>query len=626
MQIQTMKNSGVTKFKLIMLSAMMSVVAFVQTTQAQTVIWSDNFDAPTGGANNNNGGVGWTLNSGGTGTNQWFIITPTSNLGCTSSGNQMHISCDGIICELFGNGPIDPLYNASGNNNRSAVSPNISTIGQNSLEFSFEFVCNGVANQDYGLLAFSSDGGTTWNEFPERYEGVSTCSTKVITVPGQYLNIPNFKVRFRWIESNAAAGFDPPFSVDNIRLTAPTSTCTPPTVSAGTAASICAGESVTIGGAPTATGGSPSNYVYTWTPATGLSSTSTANPVASPTQTTTYTVSVNGGDAACTATSTVTVTVNSSQTIAITPSGNQTICTGQSVGLSAAAGFTNYVWSTPSGNVTGQTVTASQGGSYSVSADGSGGCDATSTPVVITVDPPFNLSVTPAGPITLCAGETVTLVAQNGFSNYQWSNNEFGQSLEVGLSGGYSVSANNANGCPGASQIVNVTISPVPVAGFTYEQINDDYEVEFTNTSQNAVSYLWDFGAGNTSTLENPMFAFEFDNTWPVTLTVTNPCGSDTFTTGVVTIKTSIPEIEGLQLSMLPNPGKDQFILKGSATLANNFTLRVMNVQGQVLLQQQQKIAGTFLIPVDMSEFASGIYFVVLETSDGRNTLRWIKE
>jgi hypothetical protein len=66
--------------------------------------------------------------------------------------------------------------------------------------------------------------------------------------------------------------------------------------------------------------------------------------------------------------------------------------------------------------------------------------------------------------------------------------------------------------------------------------------------------------------------------------------------------------------------------LKGSADIANNFTLRVMNVQGQVLFQQQQKIAGTFLIPVDMSEFASGIYFVVLETSDGRNTLRWIKE
>jgi hypothetical protein len=79
-------------------------------------------------------------------------------------------------------------------------------------------------------------------------------------------------------------------------------------VSAGSNVSICSGQSTTIGGAPTATGGNPSNYVYTWSPSTGLSSTTIANPTANPTTTTTYTVSVNGGDPTCTVTSTVTVT------------------------------------------------------------------------------------------------------------------------------------------------------------------------------------------------------------------------------------------------------------------------------------------------------------------------------
>jgi len=55
--------------------------------------------------------------------------------------------------------------------------------------------------------------------------------------------------------------------------------------------SICNGGNVTIGGSPTASGGT-GVYTYAWSPATGLSSTSIANPFASPTTTTTYTVTV----------------------------------------------------------------------------------------------------------------------------------------------------------------------------------------------------------------------------------------------------------------------------------------------------------------------------------------------
>jgi hypothetical protein len=44
-----------------------------------------------------------------------------------------------------------------------------------------------------------------------------------------------------------------------------------------------------------------------------------------------------------------------------------------------------------------------------------------------------------------------------------------------------------------------------PVASFQYEISEDNYlEVAFTNYSENASSYAWDFGDGNTSTEENP--------------------------------------------------------------------------------------------------------------------------
>lgn len=64
-----------------------------------------------------------------------------------------------------------------------------------------------------------------------------------------------------------------------------------PTASAGVDTTFCTGDSVAIGGSPTASGGS-SPYTYSWNPSTGLSSSTTANPKANPGSTTNYIVTV----------------------------------------------------------------------------------------------------------------------------------------------------------------------------------------------------------------------------------------------------------------------------------------------------------------------------------------------
>ena len=78
---------------------------------------------------------------------------------------------------------------------------------------------------------------------------------------------------------------------------------------AGSDITICSGETVIIGGSPTASGGT-APLVYSWSPATGLSSTIAANPAAGPASTTIYTVTVTDANG-CVETDDIILTVNS---------------------------------------------------------------------------------------------------------------------------------------------------------------------------------------------------------------------------------------------------------------------------------------------------------------------------
>ena len=81
-------------------------------------------------------------------------------------------------------------------------------------------------------------------------------------------------------------------------------------VYAGSDVQVNKGESVALGGNPTATQGY-GNYVYLWTPAEDLNNPTHANPSASPESTTTYRLTVTD-EKNCSSTDEVTVTVNAS--------------------------------------------------------------------------------------------------------------------------------------------------------------------------------------------------------------------------------------------------------------------------------------------------------------------------
>lgn len=76
-----------------------------------------------------------------------------------------------------------------------------------------------------------------------------------------------------------------------------------------------------------------------------------------------------------------------------------------------------------------------------------------------------------------------------------------------------------AQGCKGDAKI-SFLVYPIPYSAF---EVTPDYQnvqgrTKFDNGSIYATSFLWDFGNGNTSTVENPIEVYETDSIYTITL------------------------------------------------------------------------------------------------------------
>jgi PKD repeat protein len=89
--------------------------------------------------------------------------------------------------------------------------------------------------------------------------------------------------------------------------------------------------------------------------------------------------------------------------------------------------------------------------------------------------------------------------------------------------------------------ICNDLMAQSPVASFSTTTSTGcaPLNVQFTNTSQNAASYSWNFGNGNTSVLQNPSNVYLSSGTYTVILTATNVAGQSSSHSKIVTVVAS---------------------------------------------------------------------------------------
>ncbi len=148
--------------------------------------------------------------------------------------------------------------------------------------------------------------------------------------------------------------------------------------------------------------------------------------------------------------------------IAIIPDGPTSICPDGEVTISAPAG-TSYLWSN---GATTQSITVSDGGSYSALVYYPGDCAAISNVVVVDIISSDAPVVTLVGEDTFCQGSPPVLTSSPA-SSYLWSNGQTTQTIVADASGEYSVAVTGA--CSGVeyeseSITLNMLAAPIPIA------------------------------------------------------------------------------------------------------------------------------------------------------------------
>lgn len=292
-----------------------------------------------------------------------------------------------------------------------------------------------------------------------------------------------------------------------------------------TTASVCGSQTVDL----TASGAQN----YSWSPSTGLSQTTGATVIATPSATTTYTVT--GTDAnGCTASANSTITVAPSYSASIT---NQTdvTCPGNndgSISVMVDGGNSGYTFQWSDGQNTTNATNLSVG-TYTVTISDNSGCQLV-LDTVINELPAITISSSSFGSGTIsCSGGTngsISVTPNNGTTpyTYAWSNGAYGETINNLTVGTYTVTVTDANGCTATesytlaepSDIASSITSPTFYGGYNISCADgNDGSIDLTVTGGTTpYGFSWNNGA-STEDINNLSAGL-----YVVTITDANGC------------------------------------------------------------------------------------------------------
>src|SRR6266498_1643395 len=344
----------------------------------------------------------------------------------------------------------------------------------------------------------------------------------------------------------------------------------------------------------------------------------------------TYTVTLTATSAAgCTNSVSHGVTVNANPVAVFSAPA---VCEGAATVFSnSSTGAASYSWDFGDNSAASTAVNPSHSyaapGTYTVvlTATSAAGCT-NSIPHSVTVNPnPVAAFSAPA----VCAGAATAFSnSSTGATSYSWSFGDGGSSTDTTPShtyaapGTYTVqlTAASSAGCSN-SVSQSVTVYANPVAAFSAPVVCEGAATVFSNSSNGAASYSWDFGDGGSSTDPAPSHTYAAAGTYTVQLTATSAAGCSNPTSHSVTVNASPTVTLALDLACDDQGGEQVTQLVASPSPGGSYSYSWTGPDGPIVDQNQVAINAPAITPTK-----PGIYTVVVTNlATGCSVSGWYK-
>lgn len=300
-----------------------------------------------------------------------------------------------------------------------------------------------------------------------------------------------------------------------------------------------------------------------------------------------------------------------------------TVCQGDPVTFSAA-GADSYLWNTGDvGPLVNITVSPNAAFTTFYTVTGTNtltGCTAQET-ITLTVNPSPLVYIFPSSPY-VCSGSSATLTAL-GAMNYVWSNSTQGANIVVtpGSATTYSVIGTNIYGCNGvASQMIGVL--PLPNIGVNSSRPDEICQGEtVTLIGTGGINYTWASNSGMIAGTEANVSP-NVTTIYTVTGVGANGCANKVSYVQNVAECTGIREIgANASLNLYPNPGTGLYTLTFSQGGDRN--IRVSDLSGKVV---SNVTTSEMNVEIDIRQLPKGLYFVEVQSVNGTQAIKVIKE
>jgi gliding motility-associated-like protein len=209
------------------------------------------------------------------------------------------------------------------------------------------------------------------------------------------------------------------------------------------------------------------------------------------------------------------------------------ICSGDNTTIGIPDIYESYLWNTSD---TTSSIPVSQPGDYTLSVTDINGCQ-TSEAINVVENPLPNSGLNDN--FQYCIGDSITISANAGLVNYEWSISANGNSITVNTPGTYTLTITDANSCSSIDTF-NVIENQLPAVSILGDDTICEGDSSTLTTSSSYATYLWqDLSTDSLFTATEP-------GIYTVTITDTNGCAAEA-SINVNELMNPVPVVDSLQ-------------------------------------------------------------------------------